>query len=88
MQAGIQNLHHCSPCSNVLWHAVVQLIREVVAKHTGNALPEAPPAVPARAFGIVALPDRVRLMHALPRLASADGVPTFKPGTMESYSQP
>jgi hypothetical protein len=67
---------------------LVQLIREVIANHTGNTLPEVPPRVAAAAFGAVALGERVDLLRALPSLSSHDGVPAFKPGTMESYGQP
>ena len=64
------------------------MIREAIANHTGNALPEEPPLPPARAFGPVHLTERAALMESLPLLAPGDGIPAFKPAPMESYGQP
>ncbi|EIE24551.1 hypothetical protein COCSUDRAFT_46851 [Coccomyxa subellipsoidea C-169] len=64
------------------------MIREAIANHTGNALPEEPPLPPARAFGPVHLSERAALMESLPLLAPGDGIPAFKPAPMEAYGQP
>lgn len=66
----------------------LQMIREAISNHTGNALPEEPPLPPARAFGPVRLTGRVSLMDSLPVLSPGDGIPAFKPAAMESYGQP
>lgn len=67
---------------------VPQMIREAISNHTGNALPEEPPAPPARAFGPVHLAERAALMESLLVLAPGDGIPAFKPAPMEAYGQP
>lgn len=64
------------------------MIRDAIANHTGNLLPEEPPLPPARAFGTVRLQQRAALMEALPLLAPGDGIPAFKPAPMEAYGQP
>jgi hypothetical protein len=64
------------------------MIREAIANHTGNALPALLPPPPARAYGTVTLNESAALLGALPALISGDGIPAFKPGTMESYAQP
>ena len=63
------------------------MIREAISNHTGNALPELPAQPPARAYGSVALNESAAVMGALPALYPGDGIPAFKPATMESYGQ-
>ena len=64
------------------------MIREAIADHTGNALPELPAPPPARAYGSVELNESAVLIEALSALYPGDGIPSFKPATMESYGQP
>ena len=65
-----------------------QLIQSVISNHTGNPLPEVPAPLPAAAYGAVTFNESGSLLAALPQLYPGDGIPAFKPASMESYGQP
>ena len=66
----------------------MQLIQDVISKHTGNPLPEVPAPLPTASYGRVSFNESGSLLSALPSLYPGDGIPAFKPAYMESYGQP
>ena len=79
--------HHSLPlCQGV--KSAAQLIQSVISNHTGNPLPEAPASLPAASYGAVSFNESGSLLAALPTLYPGDGIPAFKPASMESYGQP
>ena len=67
---------------------VLQMLREVIANHTGVAPPPLPAQQPAKAYGAARMADAAPLLRALPALCPGDGIPTLKPAPMEAYGQP
>jgi hypothetical protein len=69
------------------FNEVVQVIREVIARHTGAQLPPIPPPPTIHAYGDVVLGEPVLLFDALPALYAGDGIFTRAPEPMEEYGQ-
>ena len=70
------------------YDTVLQLIQNVISNHTGNPLPGFPAPLPVAAYGAVHFNKSGSLLAGLPQLYPGDGIPAFKPASMESYGQP
>jgi hypothetical protein len=66
----------------------MQLIQNVISNHTGNPLPVLPAPLPVAAYGAVYFNESGSLLAGLRQLYPGDGIPAFKPASMESYGQP
>ena len=67
--------------------ALLQLIRDVIEKHTGVTPPELPKAPVVEKYGRVALNESAVLLEQLSTLFPGDGIATDYPDIMEEYGQ-
>jgi hypothetical protein len=65
----------------------VQLIKEVIRKHTSVDPPELPPPPVIKPYGTVDLEESALLLDQLESLFPGDGVAAHKPDIMEEYGQ-
>ena len=65
----------------------MQLIRDLIEKHTGVEPPELPPPPVTEDYGTVDLAESATLLDQLHELFPGDGIASDKPDVMEEYGQ-
>lgn len=68
-------------------HVFVQMIRDVIVKHTGVTPPELPPPPVMEDYGTVEMAERATLLDQLDELFPGDGIASDHPDVMEEYGQ-
>ncbi len=64
-----------------------QLLRDVIANHTGLSPPDLPPGPVAAVYGKVEMAEGPTLLEAAGQLWDGDGIPSRQPLNMEAYNQ-
>lgn len=65
----------------------MQLIRDLIEKHTGVTPPELPPPPVIKEYGSVQMEESAVLLDQLDELFPGDGIASDYPDVMEEYGQ-